>query len=275
MILSKSYKEIMDKVQVDDAMRDRVLADVQKQTTRKTRFSLPKIMRITSLAVCLLLCIGIAGLYPWQRHAPIVVPQPVLPPIEQTAPAAPSLPQTEPASEHTKQNADTKAEVPPATTQQQQAAEQTTPPPAGSVQTSEEELQLMGAGAPEIKSFDSDEELSQYVGFDVRNLNNVPFWTKTVQYQAYGKELAQITYSNDRRSLVYRKSPGYDDNSGDYTHYPFIWETTRNRRNISLKGNGTLFHLAVWQKYGYSYSLRSSKGMSRKDFLKIILSNEE
>ncbi len=273
MILSKAYKEIMDKVQVNAAMRDRILTNVQQQPT-KHRFSLPKIMRITSMAACLLLCIGFAGLYPWQKHAPAVLP-PSLPHIEQKAPEPSPLPQTQPTPEHSKHNADTKAEAPPATTQQQQATEQTIPPPAGNVQTSEEELQLMGAVAPEIKSFDSDEELAQYVGFDVRNLNNVPFWTKTVQYQAYGKELAQITYSNDKRSLVYRKSPGYDDNSGDYTHYPFIWETTRNRRNISLKGNGTLFHLAVWQKYGYSYSLRSSKGMSSKDFLKIILSNEE
>ncbi len=270
MILSKTYKEIMDKVQVDAAMRSRILSDVQKQTTRKPAFSLPKIMRITSMAACLLLFIGIAGLYPWQRHTPASTPKFKQPLIEQAAPAKPALPQTQPAAEHTKQEASA------ATVPQQAIQEQTTPLPAASSKTSsEEDLQLMGAGAPEIKSFDSDEELAQYVGFDVRNLNNIPFVTKAVHYQALGKKLAQITYSNNQRSLVYRKSPGFEDNSGDYTHYPFIWETTQNRRNISLKGNGTLFHLAVWQKYGYSYSLRSSKGMSSKDFLKIILANEE
>ncbi len=273
MILSKAYKEIMDKVQMDAAMRERILTNVQKQASKHS-FSLPKIMRITSMAACLLLCIGFAGLYPWQKHTPAVLP-PSLPHIEQKTPEPSPLPQTQPTPEHSRQNADTKAEAPPATTQQQQATEQTAPPPAGNVQTSEEELQLMGAAAPQVYSFETDDELARYVGFDVRDLNNIPFWANEAKYQAFDKKLAQITYTDGKRSLVYRKSPGYDDNSGDYTHYPFIWETTRNRRNISLKGNGTLFHLAVWQKYGYSYSLRSSKGMSSKDFLKIILSNEE
>ncbi len=273
MILSKAYKEIMDKVQMDAAMRERILTNVQKQASKHS-FSLPKIMRITSMAACLLLCIGFAGLYPWQKHTPAVLP-PSLPHIEKKTPEPSPLPQTQPTPEHSRQNADTKAEAPPATTQQQQATEQTAHPPAGNVQTSEEELQLMGAAAPQVYSFETDDELARYVGFDVRDLNNIPFWANEAKYQAFDKKLAQITYTDGKRSLVYRKSPGYDDNSGDYTHYPFIWETTRNRRNISLKGNGTLFHLAVWQKYGYSYSLRSSKGMSSKDFLKIILSNEE
>ncbi len=271
--MSKAYKEIMDKVQMDAAMRERILTNVQKQASKHS-FSLPKIMRITSMAACLLLCIGFAGLYPWQKHTPAVLP-PSLPHIEQKTPEPSPLPQTQPTPEHSRQNADTKAEAPPATTQQQQATEQTAHPPAGNVQTSEEELQLMGAAAPQVYSFETDDELARYVGFDVRDLNNIPFWANEAKYQAFDKKLAQITYTDGKRSLVYRKSPGYDDNSGDYTHYPFIWETTRNRRNISLKGNGTLFHLAVWQKYGYSYSLRSSKGMSSKDFLKIILSNEE
>ncbi len=272
MILSKAYKEIMDKVQVDTAMRGRILTNVQQQAASKHRFSLPKIMRIASMAACLLLCIGFVGLYPWQKHAPVVLP-PSLPHIEQTAPK-PS-PQTQPAAEHSKRD-DTKAETKaiPAVPQQP-LPQQTAEPQPSTAATSENDLQLMGAGAPQMQSFETDEELARYVGFDVRDLNNVPFWVKEVKYQAFDKDLAQITYTDGKRSLVYRKSLGHEDNSGDYTHYPFIWETTQNRRNISLKGNGTLFHLAVWQKYGYTYSLRSSKGMSSKDFLKIILSNEE
>lgn len=274
MILSKAYKEIMDKVQVDAAMHERILTNVQKQPP-KHRFSLPKIMRITSMAACLLLCIGFAGLYPWQNHAPAVLP-PSLPHIEQAAPEPEPLPQTQPTPKHSKHAPSTETPSPlPQQAQQLQAepaAQQTVP---AAVATTENALQLMGAAAPQVHSFETDDELARYVGFDVRDLNNIPFWVKEAKYQVFDKDLAQITYTNGKRSLVYRKSPGDEDNSGDYTHYPFIWETTQNRRNISLKGNGTLFHLAVWQKYGYSYSLRSSKGMSSKDFLKIILSNEE
>lgn len=207
MILSKAYKEIMDKVQVDAAMHERILTNVQKQPP-KHRFSLPKIMRITSLAACLLLCIGFAGLYPWQKHTPAVLP-PSLPHIEQAVPEPVPLPQTQPTPEHSKQTPST--ETPSSLPQQVQqsqaepAAQQTAPEVAA---TTENALQLMGAAEPQVHSFETDDELARYVGFDVRDLNNIPFWIKNVQYQAYDKNLAQITYSDGKRSLVYRKSPG-------------------------------------------------------------------
>lgn len=228
-----------------------------KQHHQKANFS--QIIRFSAAITCLLLVMGLAGLYSWQQQPPTVLPIPVLPSVnEQQSNTAIFVSKSNQPNSVT---SDISKSNQPSSIQNNQTTHTTALPTS------------VAAILP--VDYTSANELAAAVGFDVRDIKNLPFLIRQVNYQAYGKGLAQITYLDQNRSLIYRKSPGLEDNSGDYSQYPFIWETTQNKRNIVLKGNGMLFHLASWQKYGYSYSLYSTKAMSSKDFMRIILVNEE
>lgn len=275
--MRKAYHEIMDKVKTDDAMRKRVLKNIQ---SRKQARDLSLLTRFATLAACLLITIGISGLYPWQKKLPAVLP--VAPMVQiklpqQQTPADNQLQAPAPAGESTAQSRQqqqkTPASQPTPTPNTAAKAEPQTPVTAKEVPLPSTPDFLGAATSP--SNLNSADELEQKVGFEIDNLNNLPFYAQKVTYTAYGKELAEIRYSNKQRLLIYRKSPGAEDNSGDYTQYDFVQETLQGNRRITLKGNGQLYHLAIWQKYGYSYSLYSSKSMSSKQFMRIILANEE
>lgn len=228
-----------------------------KQHNQQVNF--PQIIRFSTAVICLLLVMGLAGLYSWQQQPPTVLPIPVVPSVNEQQSNTTIF--ASKANQPNSANSDISKSNQPSSMQNIQTTHTTALPTS------------IAAILP--VDYTSANELAAAVGFDVRDIKNLPFLIRQVHYQAYGKKLAQITYLNQNRSLIYRKSPGLEDNSGDDSQYPFIWETTQNKRSIVLKGNGMLFHLASWQKYGYSYSLYSTKAMSSKDFIRIILVNEE
>lgn len=260
-------------------MRERVLKNIQKKQQPR---DLSLLTRFATLAACLLITIGVSGLYPWQKKLPAVLP--VAPKVQiklpqQQTPADNQLQAPAPTSEGTAQANKTT----PATENIKEETQSSPNAAAGTQQDAPPVAKktvlpgtpdFLGAAVAPL-SVNSVDELEQKVGFEIDNLNNLPFYAQNVTYTAYGKELAEIRYSNKQRVLIYRKSPGAEDNSGDYTQYDFVQETIQANRRITLKGNGQLYHLAIWQKYGYSYSLYSSKSMSSKQFLRIILANEE
>ena len=75
-------------------------------------------------------------------------------------------------------------------------------------------------------------------------------------YTAYPGPIAEIRYVGDAQSLTYRKTAGYGDPSGDYTAYENVWEAEVNGTAVTLKGDGGLCTLALWQADGYTGSLR-------------------
>ena len=93
----------------------------------------------------------------------------------------------------------------------------------------------------------SIEELADTVGFEVENLSGIPFNVEHTEYTAYWQELAQVSYTGDDKTLIYRKSLGEEDNSGDYTNYENHLDIEVGRASVQLKGNGENFNLAIWK----------------------------
>lgn len=115
-------------------------------------------------------------------------------------------------------------------------------------------------------------ELSKAVGFTVQELHNLPFDAETVQYLSFWGELAEIEYSAGNHTVVFRMAYGEDDISGDYTEYSLI----ENRRvygyDVTLKGIGDKFNLAVWKHDDFSYSIRIMDGISENELLDMVQS---
>ncbi|SFP48892.1 hypothetical protein SAMN05216343_10852 [Oscillibacter sp. PC13] len=123
---------------------------------------------------------------------------------------------------------------------------------------------------PDIVTCDSAEALSQAVGFSIQDIEALPFQPETRTYTVYWKTLAEISYTSSSASADYRKSPGSEDNSGDYTAYAAETELDANGCAVTLKGDGDTYALAVWSDGTYAYSLRLSPGLSADEWTPIL-----
>ena len=71
--------------------------------------------------------------------------------------------------------------------------------------------------------------------------------------------------------LVFRKSRGEDDNSGDYNLYEE--ETTLHTDGgltAEAKGNEGRIGLILWQQDGFSYSISCVEGMTEEDAARLV-----
>lgn len=114
------------------------------------------------------------------------------------------------------------------------------------------------------------EELSQVVGFEVEGLESLPFPVVETSYTAYGKEMAEVTYTGETQSLVYRKTAGSTDPSGDYTAYSHVLVLELETGTVTLKGEEGSYCLALWEDGSYSYSARASQGYSQDQWIQLL-----
>lgn len=126
------------------------------------------------------------------------------------------------------------------------------------------------AVVPMIEEAASLDELSTLVGFEVDTGFALPFEPEETTYCSYWNELAQIQYSGAGQTAAYRQSAGTEDNSGDYTAYGDVVEITAGGLDVTLKGDGGVYALAVWTDGAFSYSLHLSQGVSEAGWLDIL-----
>ena len=122
-------------------------------------------------------------------------------------------------------------------------------------------------GMVEVKSID---ELSAAVGFPVNEVEGLPFTVEKEVYISYWGEMAQIEYTGEGETAVFRKGTGTDDVSGDYNVYSSVKEIMAGANPVTLKGENDVFTLAVWTDGNYSYSLDISKGLSEDEWSEMI-----
>ena len=124
------------------------------------------------------------------------------------------------------------------------------------------DLGNVGNGIPSFTEVTSLQELSQTVGFPVEGLSHIPFTVTETHYTVLMENTAEIRYIGDGTSAVYRKTPGQTDPSGDYGSYAAVLQWDISGLTVTLKGDGTLFSLALWQDGDYSYSAQLSTPVS-------------
>ena len=123
---------------------------------------------------------------------------------------------------------------------------------------------------PDMVEASSAEELSELVGFEVGDVQGLPFEPTEAVYTAYWGEMAEIQYRNGEAEAVFRKSAGTEDISGDFNSYDTVRELTAGDITATLKGNSETYLLAVWSKDGFSYSLSISPGATEETWGGII-----
>ena len=210
MTLSKRYNAVMEKIEVTDAMRQRILASIGRLDLEAT--PQPKMIRFLSakrfmpLAACFLLLL--AGVF----SARYLIPGETVDPL-----------------------------------------------PTSGVMIVNEIVEVADAAA-----------LSETVGFPVKEVTSLPFQTDDVTYTSFWRELAQITYGGQRQTISLRQSVGNGDNSGDYTLYAETAVKEISGQNVTLKGDGQAYSLALWSDGTYAYSIKADPGLSISEWEAII-----
>ena len=122
-----------------------------------------------------------------------------------------------------------------------------------------------------MNEYGSAEELSDAVGFTVREIGELPFTVKETLYFTYDDTLAEIRYTGDDQEVYFRKSQGEDeDNSGVYNTYSQTTTITVGDTEITCKGESDAYELAIWKKDGYSYSISLQTGISLEELQAMI-----
>lgn len=132
----------------------------------------------------------------------------------------------------------------------------------------DDQAELMGPGSG-IITVSSVEELADTVGFKIEEIEELPFGVEETSYISYGN-LAEISYIGGNQSVTFRKSVGNEDNSGDYTVYEKVINSSIDENEIELKGDGELFYLAVWNTNGFSYSVSVENGIEEAVFTDML-----
>jgi len=201
------YNEIMEKVEVTDEIRERILANVSEKASKmeKKVLKFPNWKHVSAFAACIaimLICVS------------------VLPNIMNTH-----------------------------------------KPTEGDLATTNEIIEC-----------NDIEELSQYAGFDIVDLSNIPFDVVEHSYTWWFDSFAQIEYIGDDNAITYRVAESEDDISGDYNEYSQIKEETINNNKFTIKGNEDKAYIVVWTSGRYAYAISSSKGISYTETMAILMS---
>lgn len=114
--------------------------------------------------------------------------------------------------------------------------------------------------------------LADAVGFPVSEAAVLPFEPTAVHYTSYWGQMAETSYEADDQTAELRKSPGTEENSGDWTEYPATEQLTIGEVSVELRGDAQdAYTLAVWTDGQYAYSLRLSQGQTAEVWQQIIM----
>ncbi len=136
-------------------------------------------------------------------------------------------------------------------------------------QTPEEDTQVTW----DYQEYDSAQALSAQMGYEVSDIEGLPFEPQTTVYTSIGTDLAQIDYQTGDTSACYRKSLGTGDNSGDYNQYGKIDTVSAGDMQIELRGADDGYVLAVWTDGTYAYSLSLSQAQPEDVWQQLLETN--
>ncbi|WP_312432635.1 hypothetical protein [Lacrimispora sp.] len=123
---------------------------------------------------------------------------------------------------------------------------------------------------PDIVSYHSAAELSDALGFAVKEIKELPFEIESVKYTSFWGELAEIEYAGSDNTAIFRMASGDKDVSGYYDEFTSVESLKISSYDVTIKGSDGQYLLAVWQSNGYSYSVQFIEPVSQQVMLDTI-----
>ena len=112
--------------------------------------------------------------------------------------------------------------------------------------------------------YDTLQDMSNGVGFPIEDVRVLPFSNPEISYLSITDTIAQTKLETKDQVILFRKSKGSEDNSGDYNTYESIKKIKVNNFTVTLKCSSNFVKLALWENAGYFYSMRFDTGISKE-----------
>ena len=122
----------------------------------------------------------------------------------------------------------------------------------------------------DAQEYASAGEMSDAVGFEIKDITTVPFEPDEVIYRVITGTLAEIMYIGDDEKLTFRKSAGLEDNSGDYNNYSIAEALEIEGAKVNILGYDEGFYLATWYDGEYFYSVGSQNPLPTETMEEIV-----
>ena len=113
------------------------------------------------------------------------------------------------------------------------------------------------------------DEAKKAISFDAKLPTAMPKGYSLSYIATMPDNLIELVYSNGDKDITYRTALGDEDISGDYNTYPSVVSEQISGTEVTLKGDGELYHTAVWHS-DKAYSMNCSAGLSKDELIKII-----
>ena len=111
---------------------------------------------------------------------------------------------------------------------------------------------------------ESAAEVAKIAGFEVTFPEAVPGYSER-HYQAIEGAMAQCFYVEGDQRVLIRKGTddGSGDLSGDYNEYAQTETVQMGDAQVTLRGEGDLAHVAIWERDGYLFAIDADAGLDR------------
>ena len=302
MILSKKYKEAMDKIILSDELKTKIIENAAKNhfpVKEKTKHTkLFHFRYAISYAACLLICFLVVSVSKNFSRTDIMppvtnTPSTFAPVSKQQDSAVSEPPSTEisqgyepveqqggksgnnavykPAEETTEAKDDESASL---ITPEQ--SENYIPPLSENHTVKEDDPPEMSSGndfvgipVNPITEWENFSDVCEQLGYDFKIPKYIPEGYKLDTVSLLFESLVQISYLSENDEILYRTERTMEDISGDYTVYDTVETEIINGIDTTLKGGGEEFYGAVWNDGETSYSIKSTNGLERDTLVKM------
>lgn len=130
------------------------------------------------------------------------------------------------------------------------------------------------SGMNPIKEYKTIEEAEEAAKFKINTIKALPNKFNINNISVISSTIIQIEYNNEEDTIDFRACKSDCDTSGDYSKYEFEKNLKLNNEYIKLKGHTEeKVNIALWQIGDISYSLSVPKGIEEEKLSEMIKSS--
>ncbi|MEE1013813.1 MAG: DUF4367 domain-containing protein [Clostridia bacterium] len=294
--MNNSYKKAMDKIELSDDLKEKIINNTSKPTENK-KIKPVYIGRIAGLAACFVLCflsyLAVTNFHtdPDTDVVVVDIPNPI-PDNEQTSKkVAINEPLKDTPSLKTipKGSEETKTSQPPVYKENEINDKQIEEALPKNDTVTENNPTATGSGLPTfIKAKENAEdgkedkvikkstveEVSAILGYEIKTPQTVPEGYTTSDVSLINSSIVEIQYHDDDDIITYRTAKTSSNLSPADKVYEYMEIVNINSVDVVVKGTEDLYYNAVWFDAEESFSITSNHGVEKQVIIDMISSGD-
>lgn len=295
MILNNSYKKAMDKIELSDDLKDKIINNISKPHENKIyKFNPVSIRRLAGFAACFVFCFlsyyAVTNYYIQPNTNIVSVDAPK--PTPNNEGSSEKIATNEPVQEQPtlkvapKKKEETTGTNPPAykepevndnqvdvvSPKQGVATKDNSPVTDNDLPTFSKGKVSTENNNDNVIQKSSVVEVSAMLGYEIQSPQDAPTGYEVSNISVVDNSIAEITYQGENDIITYRTAKSSEDLSQDDNACEFMEIVNINNIDVVLKGNEELYYNAVWSANAESFSITSDTGIEKAIMVDMVSS---